>query len=202
MTDLQAEPMDSDAVSALGSDNDAALESSTDDLMDMESDVQPLLGLGIDDLDIQPASTNRPTKHSNTTTKPAIAATTDLSRSAGNASTSRIGIQTPSSSSASPTLPEKEQQTQQQKLEADACCEICGYRPKGDPRWFHGSMAKHRKLQHSTDPPKIYKCKYPGCSSAFKNRPDNLRQHQIEKGHFVDGEEGPSKRPNKRKKVS
>ncbi|KAJ4413478.1 hypothetical protein N0V82_008508 [Gnomoniopsis sp. IMI 355080] len=204
--ELQTEPIDFDAVSTLGSDNDAALEflspPPTDNLMNMESELQPLLGLGIEDLDIQPASTKRPMRHSDSTTKTATAATTNLNRSKGHASTSQSDIQTPSSSSASPNLPEKEQHTQQQKLEADACCEICGYRPKGDPRWFHGSMAKHRKLQHSTDPPKIYKCKYPGCSSAFKNRPDNLRQHQIEKGHFVDGEEGPSKRPSKRKKVS
>ncbi|KAK0620322.1 hypothetical protein B0T14DRAFT_228709 [Immersiella caudata] len=89
-----------------------------------------------------------------------------------------------------------------QKVEADACCDICGYRPKGDPQWFKGSMAKHRKLQHSTAPPKIYKCPYPGCSSQYKNRPDNLRQHQIEKNHWVDGEEATtSRRPSKRKKV-
>ena len=91
---------------------------------------------------------------------------------------------------------------QGQKVEADASCEICGYRPKGDPQWFKGSMAKHRKLQHSTAPPKIYKCPYPGCTSQYKNRPDNLRQHQIEKSHWVDGEETTaSRRPSKRKKV-
>jgi len=89
-----------------------------------------------------------------------------------------------------------------QKVEADACCDICGYRPKGDPQWFKGSMAKHRKLQHSTAPPKIYKCPYPGCTSQYKNRPDNLRQHQIEKNHWLDGEEATtSRRPSKRKKV-
>jgi hypothetical protein len=89
-----------------------------------------------------------------------------------------------------------------QKVEADACCDICGYRPKGDPQWFKGSMAKHRKLQHSTAPPKIYKCPYPGCTSQYKNRPDNLRQHQIEKNHWVDGGEATtSRRPSKRKKV-
>jgi hypothetical protein len=93
--------------------------------------------------------------------------------------------------------------TGSQKVEADACCDICGYRPKGDPQWFKGSMAKHKKLQHSTQPPKIYKCPYPGCTSQYKNRPDNLRQHQIEKNHWVPGEEGQSsRRPSKRKKVS
>ncbi|KAL1843377.1 hypothetical protein VTJ49DRAFT_1964 [Mycothermus thermophilus] len=90
-----------------------------------------------------------------------------------------------------------------QKVEAHSCCDICGYRPKGDPQWFKGSMAKHKKLQHSTDPPKIYKCPYPGCTSQYKNRPDNLRQHQIEKNHWVPGEEGQSsRRPSKRKKVA
>ncbi|KAI0159267.1 hypothetical protein BJ166DRAFT_593459 [Pestalotiopsis sp. NC0098] len=90
----------------------------------------------------------------------------------------------------------------EQKAEADDCCEICGYRPKGDPQWFKGSMAKHKKLQHSTEPPKIYRCSFPGCTSAYKNRPDNLRQHQIEKNHFVEGEgKGKQKRPGKRKKM-
>ena len=92
---------------------------------------------------------------------------------------------------------------QQQKVEvAHSCCDICGYRPKGDPQWFKGSMAKHKKLQHSTEPPKIYRCPFPGCTSQYKNRPDNLRQHQLEKNHWVEGEEGPPRRPSKRKKVA
>ncbi|XXG98419.1 hypothetical protein Hte_004742 [Hypoxylon texense] len=86
-----------------------------------------------------------------------------------------------------------------QKVEASDVCEICGYRPKGDPQWFKGSMAKHKKMQHSTNPPVIYKCPFPGCNSQYKNRQDNLRQHQIEKNHFVGDEEG--RRPSKRKKV-
>ncbi|KAI0484681.1 hypothetical protein GGR56DRAFT_36353 [Xylariaceae sp. FL0804] len=89
---------------------------------------------------------------------------------------------------------------QQPKTEADECCEICGYRPKGDPQWFRGSMAKHKKMQHSNGPPRIYKCPYPGCNSQYKNRQDNLRQHQIEKNHFV-GDEA-SRRPPKRKRIS
>jgi hypothetical protein len=89
-----------------------------------------------------------------------------------------------------------------QKVEADACCDLCGYRPKGDPQWFKGSMAKHKKLQHSTAPPRIYKCPFPGCTSQYKNRPDNLRQHQIEKNHWVQGEESTPRRPSKRKKVA
>jgi hypothetical protein len=96
----------------------------------------------------------------------------------------------------------QDQQDQAQKIEADSCCEICGYRPKGDPQWFRGSMAKHKKLQHSTAPPKIYKCPYPGCTSQYKNRPDNLRQHQIEKGHFVGDEASSTRRPVKRKKLA
>lgn len=86
-------------------------------------------------------------------------------------------------------------------VEADSCCEICGYRPKGDPRWFPGSMAKHKKLQHATSPPKIYRCPFPGCTSQYKNRPDNLRQHQIDKGHFVEGQDDASRRPGKRKRM-
>ncbi|KAI0541222.1 hypothetical protein GGR58DRAFT_37178 [Xylaria digitata] len=81
-----------------------------------------------------------------------------------------------------------------QKVEANERCEICGYRPKGDPQWFKGSMAKHKKMQHSTNPPVIYKCPFPGCSSEYKNRRDNLRQHQIEKNHFVGDEQRPAKR--------
>ncbi|KAJ8130191.1 hypothetical protein O1611_g3438 [Lasiodiplodia mahajangana] len=75
-----------------------------------------------------------------------------------------------------------------QVIEANVCCEICGYRPKGDPRWFAGSMAKHKRLQHSNSNPIIFKCPFPGCNSEYKNRRDNLRQHQIEKNHFVGDE--------------
>ncbi|KAI0447074.1 hypothetical protein F4803DRAFT_558997 [Xylaria telfairii] len=85
-----------------------------------------------------------------------------------------------------------------QKVEANERCEICGYRPKGDPQWFKGSMAKHKKMQHSTNPPIIFKCPFPGCNSEYKNRRDNLRQHQIEKNHFV-GDEA-TQRPHKRKR--
>ncbi|KAI1133618.1 hypothetical protein F5Y10DRAFT_2360 [Nemania abortiva] len=85
------------------------------------------------------------------------------------------------------------------KVEASERCEICGYRPKGDPQWFKGSMAKHKKMQHSTNPPVIFKCPFPGCNSEYKNRRDNLRQHQIEKNHFV-GDEA-SQRPLKRKRT-
>ncbi|KAK4165270.1 hypothetical protein QBC43DRAFT_316424 [Cladorrhinum sp. PSN259] len=92
-------------------------------------------------------------------------------------------------------------QAEQQKVDPQSCCEICGYKPKGDPQWFKGSMAKHKKLQHSNAPPRIFKCPYPGCTSQYKNRPDNLRQHQIEKNHFVQGDDITPKRPSKRKKV-
>ncbi|CAM1511282.1 Fc.00g087950.m01.CDS01 [Cosmosporella sp. VM-42] len=105
----------------------------------------------------------------------------------------------PSTVATSPPSPA--QDTSQNKVESNSCCELCGYRPKGDPRWFGGSMAKHKKLQHSTTPPKIYRCPFPGCTSQYKNRPDNLRQHQIEKGHFVDGQGEAGRRPNKRKKT-
>ncbi|KAL7893601.1 hypothetical protein HDV63DRAFT_184057 [Trichoderma sp. SZMC 28014] len=87
------------------------------------------------------------------------------------------------------------------KVESDSCCEICGYRPKGDPRWFVGSMAKHMKTIHSENP-QIFRCPYPGCTSQYSKRADNLRQHQIEKGHFVDGEGIQGKRPRKRKRPS
>lgn len=206
ITELQAEPLDFDAVSTFGSDNGAHLEfltpPLTDDLMDMDSDVHPLFGLATEDLDNQPDAKDESTDNSNSTTDTPPLAASKLSRSASAASSNQKSAKTASSPTVSPNRSAEEQKIQQQRLEADACCEICGYRPKGDPRWFHGSMAKHRKLQHSKDPPKIYKCNYPGCSSAFKNRPDNLRQHQIEKSHFVEGEEGPSKRPSKRKKLS
>ncbi|KAJ0296238.1 uncharacterized protein N0V96_006006 [Colletotrichum fioriniae] len=85
------------------------------------------------------------------------------------------------------------------EAEANEKCEICGYRPKGHPQWFKGSMAKHKKMQHSTAPPKIYKCPFPGCTSQYKNRLDNLKQHQQDKNHFVDGET--ERRPSKRKKT-
>ncbi|KAK0742184.1 hypothetical protein B0T21DRAFT_125244 [Apiosordaria backusii] len=106
---------------------------------------------------------------------------------------------TPRSHSASPQPPEDSDQ--QTAVEADSKCDECGYRPKGHPKWFKGSMAKHKRLKHSREPPKIYQCPYPGCTSQYKNRPDNLRQHQIEKRHFLDGEEVLMKRPSKRKRV-
>lgn len=89
------------------------------------------------------------------------------------------------------------------KVEADSCCDICGYRPRGDPRWFGGSMAKHKRLQHGAGPRKMYRCPYPGCRSQYRSRPDNLRQHQLDKGHFVEGEEGEAgsrRRPSKKRK--
>ncbi|KAL2206478.1 hypothetical protein CC79DRAFT_1398398 [Sarocladium strictum] len=94
-----------------------------------------------------------------------------------------------------------EDPTSASKIESNTTCSLCGYRPKGDPRWFGGSMAKHMKLQHSTTPPKIYRCPYPGCTSQFQKRPDNLRQHQIEKSHFVNGQVDTAKRISKRKKL-
>ncbi|PNY28742.1 Uncharacterized protein TCAP_01345 [Tolypocladium capitatum] len=100
----------------------------------------------------------------------------------------------PAPSSSSPSSPNK--------VDSNSCCEICGYRPKGDPRWFGGSMAKHKKLQHGAGPPMIYKCPFPGCSSQYKSRPDNLRQHQMDRGHFVDGEDDAGQRPSKRKKTA
>lgn len=112
--------------------------------------------------------------------------------------TSPSSLIAPTGSSQTPSSPEQSP-TALRKMEADMCCEICGYRPKGDPKWFHGSMAKHKKLQHADSPPKIYPCPYPGCNSQYKNRPDNLRQHQIEKGHFVDGQDEPAKSRKRRK---
>ncbi|KAI1162464.1 hypothetical protein F5B18DRAFT_662375 [Nemania serpens] len=85
------------------------------------------------------------------------------------------------------------------KVEASERCEICGYRPKGDPQWFKGSMAKHKKMQHSTNPPIIFRCPFPGCNSEYKNRRDNLRQHQIEKNHFV-GDEAAQRRHKRKRK--
>ncbi|KAL8409300.1 hypothetical protein RB594_007658 [Gaeumannomyces avenae] len=119
--------------------------------------------------------------------------------SSSSSSSSRTTSPSSSSSESAPTAASSSSSLA--RTEANDCCDICGYRPKGDPQWFKGSMAKHKKLQHSAAPPKIYKCQYPGCSSQYKNRPDNLRQHQIEKRHFVDGEDE-RRRPSKRKKLS
>ncbi|CAK7266934.1 hypothetical protein SEPCBS57363_002341 [Sporothrix epigloea] len=83
------------------------------------------------------------------------------------------------------------------EVEADDCCELCGYRPKGDPKWFRGSMAKHQLTKHSAEV--IYKCPFPNCKSQYRNRPDNLRQHQLEKNHFVgeDAATAKAKKPRK-----
>ncbi|KAK3398560.1 hypothetical protein B0T20DRAFT_212394 [Sordaria brevicollis] len=111
-------------------------------------------------------------------------------------------------SSLSQSLIPSEQQTPAtaQKVEPDPQvipqCHLCEYRPNGDPRWYKGSMAKHMKVKHSAEPDKIYACTYPGCKSRYTNRPDNLRQHKIEKGHWVEGEEGffGERRPSKKRK--
>lgn len=110
-------------------------------------------------------------------------------------------LTTPQTGLSSPS-PRPEPTTE--KVEASVCCEICGYRPCGSPKWFRGSMAKHKKTQHGEEL-LIYKCPFPGCASKYKNRPDNLRQHQIDKGHFVNGEgagvKSGGKRGSKRRKV-
>lgn len=78
------------------------------------------------------------------------------------------GLAGPSTSHAGPLSASTSASVSASKMEANDCCEICGYRPKGDPQWFKGSMAKHKKLQHSTSPPVIYRCPFPGCTSAYK----------------------------------
>ncbi len=83
------------------------------------------------------------------------------------------------------------------EVESDDCCELCGYRPKGHPKWFRGSMAKHKQTKHSAEV--IYKCPFPGCNSQYRNRADNLRQHQLEKNHFV-GDEATGKKAKKQKR--
>ncbi|KAL6884251.1 hypothetical protein HDV57DRAFT_516674 [Trichoderma longibrachiatum] len=102
---------------------------------------------------------------------------------------------------ATPSKAEPPAATSSTKVESDNCCKICGYRPKGDPRWFAGSMAKHMRTIHSENP-QIFRCPYPGCTSQYSKRADNLRQHQIEKGHFVDDEGKQGRRPRKRKRAS
>ncbi|RYO75666.1 hypothetical protein DL766_003811 [Monosporascus sp. MC13-8B] len=114
---------------------------------------------------------------------------------------SQVGAAADPSSSSTAGTPAVTTDPKSSKVEADECCEECGYRPKGAPQWFKGSMAKHKRLQHSTAPPVIYQCPFPGCTSAYKNRPDNLRQHQLEKGHFVDGGDNEAaRRPSKKRK--
>ncbi|KAF9881771.1 zinc finger protein [Colletotrichum karsti] len=107
-------------------------------------------------------------------------------------------LPTPDNSTANTSPDAQATQSDSGPVHAYDRCDLCDYRPRGDPQWFKGSMAKHKKLQHSTAPPKIYRCPYPGCTSQYKNRPDNLKQHQQDKGHFVDGET--ERRPSKRKK--
>lgn len=200
IVELDAAPLDAGDISELESDDDALFDciidsltpSLTDDFimdMDMDMETQPLLSL---EQEVSKPTDLVKSTHKSTPPEDSTSASSSESPSS-TASRSKNALQTP----VSPTSPPP-----QKPETADACCELCGYRPKGDPRWFHGSMAKHKKTQHSTEPPKIYKCPYPGCVSAYKNRPDNLRQHQIEKNHFVDGHDGSSRRPSKRKKMA
>ncbi|KAI7788394.1 hypothetical protein LA080_010727 [Diaporthe eres] len=201
IAELDAAPLDAGEISELESDDDALFDciidsltpSLTDDFimdMGMDMETQPLLSL--EQEEVSKSTDLGKLTHKSTHSEDSTSASSTESPSS-TAFRPKNALQTP----VSPTSP-----PQQKPEMADACCELCGYRPKGDPRWFHGSMAKHKKTQHSTDPPKIYKCPYPGCVSAYKNRPDNLRQHQIEKNHFVDGHDGASRRPSKRKKMA
>lgn len=165
------------------------------------SEAEPLAGMAFDDLTIDLSDMSNIESHSLqiptvTTTPP-----DNINQRPAN-TTSDVQ---PNPEHPTPDHHEQDEPEPQKPTEADSRCDLCGYRPRGDPQWFKGSMAKHKKLMHSTAPPKIYKCPFPGCASQYKNRPDNLRQHQIEKGHFVGGEEGggaTSRRPSKRKKVA
>lgn len=134
---------------------------------------------------------------------PAITTTPSKTSPAGTASSANTPpqLQSEQGTTATTTPQQQQAQTDEHKVEADSCCDICGYRPKGDPKWFKGSMGKHKRLQHSSEPPKVYKCPFKGCNSQYKNRPDNLRQHQIDKGHFVGNEAETLKRQTKRKRV-
>lgn len=107
---------------------------------------------------------------------------------------------TPTAANSPPTPATAASSASTAKIKSDIGCTLCNYTPKGDPRWFSCSLSKHMRLQHSTKPPIIYRCQYPGCTSQYKNRPDNLRQHQIDKGHFPYGQDV-GKRSNKRRKV-
>ncbi|KAJ9148915.1 Zinc finger protein [Pleurostoma richardsiae] len=183
ITELDADPLDLEAIIAEDEALDDLLKSLTDPTADCPAQNRPVLTVtpegppsdttGSDGQDLVPPGR-----------LPADSAVTN------------------GGSSPLPSTSQPSEQADQKATESHACCEICGYRPKGDPQWFRGSMAKHKKLQHSAEPPKIFKCPFPGCTSQYKNRPDNLRQHQIEKGHFVEGEEGATRRPSKRKKMS
>lgn len=200
VTELDVVPNHFGSVSPVQSSHNAFPDSLTpplsDNLFDMDIDMQPPVVLDLQGITAPVDHSKRTTNTSNILADHEAIGSVNLSRSASSFSNNAVQ-ETFSSSPAS-----SDQPTQPLKVETGNCCEICGYRPKGDPRWFHGSMQKHKKLQHSSAPPKIYKCPYPGCNSAYKNRPDNLRQHQIEKNHFVEGEEGATRRPTKRKKTS
>lgn len=200
--ELDAAPLDPGEISEPESDEDDLLDrlfdsltpSLTDDFnMDMDLEMQPLLGLGKQEVP-KPPTLQIPARIFTPSGPSGNNSTASSSQSPSSPTApSKNALRTPVSSASPPQQPPET---------ADACCELCGYRPKGDPRWFHGSMAKHKKTQHSAEPPKIYKCPYPDCISAYKNRPDNLRQHQIEKNHFVEGHDATSRRPSKRKKIS
>lgn len=203
--ELETEPLDCDTVSNDGTDPVAFLASFPttwcNDPMEARAETQPLFSMDLELFDVPPTSNSHATDNAMVTTDNAApTASTSLSRSSSSAS-SDYTTKSQTLSLATTASPQQ-QSEQQQKTEAEAGCELCDYKPKGSPQWFRGSMAKHMKIKHSTEPPVIYRCPFPGCNSAFRSRPDNLKQHQYEKNHFVDGEERVSKRPSKRKRVS
>lgn len=158
--------------------------------------------------DVSPDYTTPEFKLSPGTNTPSSLTTAKDSASPGHISPHNRQDTDPNTDSTTPQIGSSSPAPAAEKVEAEICCEICGYRPRGSPDWFKGSLAKHKKTQHRSEP-RIYKCPFPGCTSKYKNRPDNLRQHQIDKGHFVNGEgagarsgdKDEGKRGSKRRKV-
>lgn len=78
-------------------------------------------------------------------------------------------------------------------------CEMCAYRPKGNPKWFTRNLKRHKDSVHG-DRDQTYYCNFPGCcqTSGF-NRADNLRSHKLRENHFLQCE---SRAPRKQIFVS
>ncbi|OAA68375.1 zinc finger protein [Niveomyces insectorum RCEF 264] len=90
-------------------------------------------------------------------------------------------VASPEFSTPSNTSSEEEEPAKHNlRVVSDDCCKICGHKPTGNPKWFHGSMAKHMSTKHPAEVV-FYRCPFPGCKSQFRNRADNLRQHILKK---------------------
>jgi hypothetical protein len=100
----------------------------------------------------------------------------------------RRRLSSPSSSSAPQTGPSPSSSASSNTLSESSeseniCCSICGFRPKGERKWYKRTMKRHIRHRHNPGYKEAHVCGYEGCERSF-TRVDNLTQHQQNKRHL------------------